>query len=503
MIHPAIEFLQKFRPTGYWTLFAIKPDVTRAPEAKCFATSAAEAASAWLADRADCNLYFAVNPSREPADRKAEKTDIAAMDYLHVDLDPRAGEPIEAEQQRILGVFRAFKPLPSCLIFSGGGYQAFWKLTAPLALPGSVEAADDAARYNQQLEIALGGDNCHNLDRIMRLPFTVNHPNERKRKKGRVECPTTLIHFDPAMTYDLSAFTQAPPKLVAPVSVPGVTGPAAAVPQAAAPANIKRIDDVSTLPLPSWLKVLIVQGNDPDNPGRWPSRSEALFAAVCGMVRGGLTDETIYSIITDPGFGIASSVLDKGNSTQRYALHQISRAKVTAAIPELAELNAKHCVIESIGGRCRVLSEIFDPAMQRAAIEHQSFEDFRDRYSNRFMTVGADKPKQVPLGKWWLEHPMRRQKEFLAFLPGREAPDNTYNMWKGFAVQPRAGDCGLFLAHIRENICAGNEDHYRYLLGWMASLMQKPAQVGSVAIVLRGGEGVGKGFFAHNIGKLL
>jgi hypothetical protein len=31
----------------------------------------------------------------------------------------------------------------------------------------------------------LGGDDCENLDRVMRLPFTVNRPNAKKIKAGR------------------------------------------------------------------------------------------------------------------------------------------------------------------------------------------------------------------------------------------------------------------------------------------------------------------------------
>jgi len=39
---------------------------------------------------------------------------------------------------------------------------------------------------NKALAAQFGGDNCHNLDRVMRLPGTINIPNEAKRKRGCV-----------------------------------------------------------------------------------------------------------------------------------------------------------------------------------------------------------------------------------------------------------------------------------------------------------------------------
>ena len=45
---------------------------------------------------------------------------------------------------------------------------------------------DRVERINRQLAADLGGDNCHNIDRIMRLPGTINVPNAKKRKAGRV-----------------------------------------------------------------------------------------------------------------------------------------------------------------------------------------------------------------------------------------------------------------------------------------------------------------------------
>ena len=49
---------------------------------------------------------------------------------------------------------------------------------------------------------------------------------------------------------------------------------------------------------------------------------------------------------------------------------------------------------------------------------------------------------------------------------------------------------------------AGNSEYSEYLLGWMAYAAQHPGRQGEVAVVLRGKEGVGKGVFAKEFGRL-
>ena len=46
-----------------------------------------------------------------------------------------------------------------------------------------------------------------NIDRILRLPGTINLPNEKKRKEGRVACPTKLKWFNGA-SYPLDAIPE-------------------------------------------------------------------------------------------------------------------------------------------------------------------------------------------------------------------------------------------------------------------------------------------------------
>jgi hypothetical protein len=90
----------------------------------------------------------------------------------------------------------------------------------------------------------------------------------------------------------------------------------------------------------------------------------------------------------------------------------------------------------------------------------------------------------------------------MVFAPGRDIA-GAYNLWRGFACEAIPGrNHQPFLDHILQNVCSGDEDHFRYLERWMAQAVQNPAMAGQVAVVLRGGQGTGKGTFAQGFGSL-
>jgi len=503
-MHIATDFLNKFRPGGPWLLVATDPERKKAPIGLTFNAQQTDKMEAWIEKmNAAHNIYFSVNPTINPINKKAKRTDMKHMDWLHVDVDPRVGEDLKEEQERILNKFRNAEPRPSCVIFSGGGYQAFWKLAEPVKIDGDLALAEDAKRYNVQLEILFGGDNCHNVDRIMRVPGTMNLPDAKKRAKGREKVQATLLYFDESVVYPISAFTAAPmvqgqagqsrTSLATNVILPDVSG------------NVQRLASVEDLPeaVKPWVKVLIVQGKDPDDPGRFESRSESLFCVCCELVRAGCDAETIYAVITDPDFKISESVLELGSRSEAYALKQIKSAMEQAEAAELRELNDRHAVIASLGSKCRVIAREWDHAFDRTKIIYQAFEDFRNRYMNRQVQIGMknDVPQYMPLGKWWLEHPRREQFDTMVFVPGRETP-NAFNLWQGFNCVAKPGDCSLFLEHVKENLCRGNQEHYDYFMQWMAAAVQRPDQPAGVAIVLRGKQGTGKGVFSKAFGHL-
>lgn len=125
----------------------------------------------------------------------------------------------------------------------------------------------------------------------------------------------------------------------------------------------------------------------------------------------------------------------------------------------------------------------------------------------------------------WREHPKKRSYRTVGFWPPPlTCHERDYNLWTGFSVQPllpedpahrssqdtlrewadqhaKAG-CQLYLDMMFEVICAGNQDHYDYLLKWMAFTVQQPGIPIEVSVMMKGELGTGKGTFARTFGSL-
>lgn len=498
----AVEFLAKWYGSSPRQLVSIVPD--GAISAKCLWPQQPADERDWLrkAVAAGKNVYFHVNQPAWALDKKAEKQDIREVRALHVDIDPRTDETPEECKKRALEALSKFEPRPSVVIDSGNGVQAFWLLEEPVQVDGTPEAWQKVEAYNMALEVALGADSCHNIDRIMRVPGTVNVPNKKKLAKGRVAVPACLVgeatNWQP---HPLSAFIPAKP-------VQQAGSHTARRGRVEVPGNLPRFASTDDLPgqINDYTKMLIVNGKDVENPNKYPSRSEVLWRVLCDMVRGNCDDETIAAVILDPDFKISASVLDK-TRPQAYAAEQIAAAREEAIHPGLRELNARHAVIESDrGGRCVIAEEDYDELMGRWQIKYQSFDAFRNRYMHRMIQVGKDKnenPILVPLGKWWLMQEHRRQYRKIVFWPNRDVPPDQYNLWRGFACEARPGDGHLgFINHIHNYVCGGDQALTDYVLNWMARAVQQPDRPGEVALVIKGRKGTGKGFTGRTFGSL-
>ncbi len=524
----AIEkFLLRWAPEGPWVLTSIRTDKQGIATASFFpdgtmveglkpgemvpmaSKHCIKGLRKWLEEyNGKRNIYFHVNSPMKALTKKADREDIKSVDWLHVDIDPRAGEDLDEERKRALGLLTTNLPegvpAPTVIIFSGGGYQGFWKLKESIPINGDLPKAEDAKRFNVQLEIRFGADNCHNIDRIMRLPGTINIPDARKVKKGRSRTLAECIQFNDD-AYPITDFMAAQSVQMEHESTFG-SGASQVV---TISGNLNLIDDTDELNewnVPERLKVIMGQGHVPEETKKGDnSRSAWLFDFVCNMVRLNVPDDVIFSIITDPGWEISSSVLEMKGHVEKYAIKQIESAKFAIIDPVLHKFNEKYAVVKNYGGKCLVISDQYDHSLDRKRLTRQTFGTFKEAYLNENVQQGTDKfdnPKFVPAGKWWLENKHRRQYSTIAFAPERTLPDDVYNLWRGFSVTSEPGNCDLFLDHLRNNVCSGVESYYEYLIQWMARAVQLPHRPGYVAVVLRGGRGVGKSFFAHTFGHL-
>lgn len=228
----AVQFLQRWpTPFPHLTAIHVDPDTGEKSlvESKAFAPGDWSAVASWIGAREGrANIYFTVNPLRAPKDSKALKDDVASLVALHVDVDAPDGEDQAAFAERAVAGLKTFPAEPSAIIKSGGGVQAFWLLPASdvVTVDGDAIKIEAAERYTRGVEeavaqhLGLKVDRCFNIDRIMRVPFTTNVPDRKKRDKGRVPMVAELVEFTD-LRWPLGTFQPAAPKDLAPVSPSG------------------------------------------------------------------------------------------------------------------------------------------------------------------------------------------------------------------------------------------------------------------------------------------
>lgn len=566
----------------------------------------------WLRDRLGrWNLFWQVNTLRRdlvPNSPKAKLEDVATLNRLHVDIDISPDAPGTFEEQRatILALLKDEARLkeaglpggPSFIIDSGGGYWAFWNLVEPHSFGNGDatqrrEAAHAAGGYNkwivEKLNAAFGwkfADDCHNVDRVARLPDTTNIPNALKREKGRKAALSAVASVWADRLYSLNQF--------------GTTEVGFA---SATLDELKKIDissDYKALATGEGITAIEVLREDYPSIGEVTlqkilfgedldenldkkqelsgdelkrSRSQYLWDVVFSLVATDVPLGLIRDILMDKRFKISEHIRfptkDGKVSTREvtggdlfraadiqvrkiYDKYRIGQKKQAAAMQELAaaeaellgkplvevgpaaqvepaptpsttksygafplgakfqdvfkEMNRRHAVLLQEGGKTRVLSwERTELDYSREVPVLQSFDDFRNRYMHQKIEVGKKdgQPILKPVGKVWLEHAMRREYLALRFQPG-EGPvvDGYLNLWKGFAVEPKAGDWSLMRDHIRVVLADGNAEHADYILKWAAWAVQNPAEPAEVALVFKGGRGTGKGTFARSLKHL-
>lgn len=486
-LEAALNFLKRWKPAGPWVLTAIRVD-KEGIETKTFDPDSETYCLGFLNKHGDRNIYFHVN-STGPLTKKAEKKHVKSVDWFHIDIDPRAGQDLDQERKRALGLLTDNLPKgvppPTVIIFSGGGYQAFWKLREPIQIGGDLALALEAERYTRKLETLFEADRCHNIDRIMRLPGTVNWPDAKKVKKGRKPALATLDTFEPDRVYDLADFKKAEALETA--------GAAKPTEETAAPTvTVADRASLESLGLKPSVVEMIVMGRAGAPKEKDDSKSAWQWHVLGELMRDGLSDEQIYQIVTTKDFGISKASDD--SEWWRQILKARSK-NPSGEMPRLAEqiIRINRTYFAALTGtKIRYFREEPNDSLVAMQKEAFLFETAPILYE------GDDKKIKQANGPWLKSSDRRYFKNGFALVPDG-TPDDVYNLWKGFAVEPAPGDWSLMRRHIERILAGGDAVASKYIIDWTAWAFQYPGRVPGVALVFKGGEGVGKGVYARSV----
>lgn len=180
------------------------------------------------------------------------------------------------------------------------------------------------------------------------------------------------------------------------------------------------------------------------------------------------------------------------------------KGKTAKNIAILEEIFQKYALIMH-EGKVYVISDKYDPSVGMERPEFSTIGDIKKWYTNKLVTVeGHDgKTKTVNPVDIWLSSPLRREYIGIVFDPENKSGAEYYNLWKGLRIQPKPGKCDRIIEHIYEVICNGSDEWYDYLICWLKNMFFDPCNRPGTAVVMRGGQGTGKGTLVNILRPIL
>jgi len=408
--------------------------------------------------------------------RKGGEEDIIAVLGLVADFD----DADAASYNR-----RLPKPADYVLETSLNRYQAFYLFAEPILMSGEEVVSSAIKQVAVKLKnFAKCDHGTADLSHVWRISGTLNAPNEKKAKEGRPLMPQQVC-IEYSDSGSRTNFDELASLLIDPLSSPTTSL------EGSAQYNVG-IEELMTGFSP-WLCDLI------NSKGSKGKRSDNIFTVVKEFIRRGLDDKKITEIIEYHPSGIGEKYVGRNDLDKEVARirEKLKENHKPVDDPDIANMNKKYAVVP-VGNKVAIMSETIDPTGGEVFLQLFKRADLQLLHSNQFVSVGK---KEICIADYWITHPYRRGYQGIVFDPTC-TPEHYYNLFRGFPIKPAEGDCSLYLIHIRDNICCGDKHLFNYVICWMADAIQNPAKRPGVALVLRGQEGVGKGVFASEFGKL-
>lgn len=501
-------------------LCAIVPDGPA--QGRWFGDDVAEAVK-WAGERnaAGENVYFSVNEVRPGLNTKPKKTDIIRARFFHVDQD----DTLDPGKLRQMGA--------DVIINSGNGLQGLWQVRDPDAAHDKVE------EVNRRFAHLLDADHCYNIDRLLRVPGTVNWPTRTKVARGKVPVLATLLSSDHtphsfAVDEALRTFPEVPkPEALG----EGVVGDWAEI-------RLEDLQPPMDARLLTMCQTVMPQGE----------RSEWVSKCVKALGGAGYSNETIMGLLMHPeNVGLSGTILDKRNPI-REAKRKLPLAdkvridpskafSLPAVLPEGAratpenyeerkllqrELNRRigedrdalpftprMSLDDMLGDLALITSANAVASMSRFTV--RKLDHARNEYAASLTEIAGDnKPKVKPTLEIWRGHLKRVTVDVVTWWPGQhvlcDAPVVTSHGSRAFntyrpvrMLRPPSNWSEWvrpFLEHV--NYLVPVEAEREGFLRWVAHIVQRPHELPHTYYLMVAEQtGIGRGTLASMLTRVL
>jgi hypothetical protein len=508
------------------------------------------------------NVYWQPNAVRaESEGDRPTRGDIASARALQADIDPAEDETPAAAKDRLIqfaSKLRGTAAQPTCAVFSGGGVQLLFLLSRAVPIRGDTEV-EQIESANRAIEAEVGAGGTHEINRLMRLPGTVNWPNASKRARGRQPTLAEVIYLDATHRVVLEEADRLVRVLEDVAEQTGLvrqkkltkTSTRFSAPSKTKAAKewkgyhfVSTEDAIHLIDLmdpeadgvngyddwqPVVSNILMLTNGDPDVVKRLESWHDGRTTTADNAkeVRQKIANWKMNGWDTKPN-DAARRLADK--VIKCAAKGRLEEAEKMAAF--LRTIQASIEFLSDDDGNAdyaQFLVPSFAEYVARAKAANDGTPDWltelnkgyavikgQDRIAHftddgdvSFMSEKAFKlwhQQTVPLGNGrkpkgcaWLQHPRRRGYAAIGVWPVGKEPDGAYNQFKGLTVEPKTGEWPRTAAFIRDVICSGDAALNNFVLDWIADFLRDPTRKGYTVLALVGDEGVGKSFFGKTL----
>ena len=326
----------------------------------------------------------------------------------------------------------------------------------------------EAKSIGEAMRVHVGGDHCSgNPVQPYRVAGTPNFPNKAKQDRGRVPTPTRIKERS-GKVYTADDLRAAFPAKVKSDET-----------RKKSARSIANVDwSIAEAQLPQDLRRLIQDGVAEGD------RSEQFHHCIGWLKDLKWTASATTALMEKYPDGIASKYTARIAQEVERSFDKVADpapddggddddgkfdgGKDAANDPDLVEMNSKYAVVK-LSGKTRVVELEDSPITGCKVPVYSSIPDFRAFHDRRKKQLSPK--KSIGVGSSWIKQSERRQYDGVVYAPGTTTPGKM-NLWTGFGCEPKKGGCGLYIAHLRDNICSGNAELAEYFLDWMARGVQ-------------------------------